>query len=231
MRGVKISLEGIDGVGKSTQKDPLKKYLEGKGYEVFVKPCRNDIKSADIDNAILTLIKESSKSLRKAPATEVLLQAARMLYVNERLGIEETLSTGAVVLCDRDIDTAMAYAMPDMQRKHEASSTRKLARWILGLYAIEHTMPDLTLWLDAETDTALNRAMSDEMPNERAIFDDNGVAYIKEVREVYRELHAMFPERIKRVDVNNKTADEVSDEIAYTVGVFLNDKENQDGAI
>ncbi len=223
-QGVKISLEGIDGVGKTTQTPVVEEYLQDRGYSVYFKPCRNNMLGEGIDNDIVKILKGSRKALEEVPAAEVLLNAARTMFLHEKY-IKEQLEKGEAVLCDRDIDTALAYSMPSLRRQYPEKTTRQLSKWMLGAYSIEPTVPDLTLLLDANTGVALGRALSDDVPNERAIFDEDGVAFLEEVQDNYRELHTMFPDRIKRIDVTDRSISEVSAELIGAVGLFLDQHE------
>ena len=220
MRGLKISLEGIDGAGKTTQTSMIQDHLRNRGHDVLFKPCRNSTFTEGVDNDILQILQQSRRELRDAPATEALLTAARMLYVHT-VRLDDHLNAGGTVLCDRDIDTAVAYSMPGLKQKYPGRTTAELAGWMTAAVSIEHTMPDLTLFFDVDPGIALARAMSDEVPNERAVFDEGGVAYINEVSRHYRELHGLYPDRIHRIDVSERGIEEVGSLALGAIDTFL----------
>lgn len=221
-QGIKISLEGIDGVGKSTQLPVLNDFLIDRGYDVYVKPCRNNFAGNGLDGTLLGVLKGSRHELAAFPAAEVLLAAARSLIIHDTY-LAGHLAAEGVVLCDRDIDSAVAYSLPGLQRRYPDKNPQWLANWVMGAYAPEPVTPDLTLWLDAPLEVALGRAMDDDAPNERAIFDEHGVALIQEVQTAYQGLHELFPDRIQRIDVSQKTAPEVSEELLERLDLFLAD--------
>lgn len=222
MKGLKISLEGIDGAGKTTQTERVKGFLEQQGHDVLFKPCRNNTFTAGIDNDILQLIKRSGEEFSMLPAAEVLLTAARTLIVHEGY-LKEHLSSGGTVLCDRDIDTTIAYSLPQLKRSYPDRSTAQLAGWIMDTVSIEQTTPDLTILFDVDPSIAVGRALSDDNPQERAVFSEHDVTYIKEVSSYYKDLRQLYPERIQRIDVSEMSIQEVGSTVLHTVSTFLDE--------
>ncbi len=104
MKGIFITMEGLDGSGKSTQIRLLEEYLQDKGYNVVVtrEPGGTRI-SEDIRKVIL-----DTSNTNMSPYTEALLYAAsRAQHVHEV--ILPALRDGKIVICDRFVDSSLVY--------------------------------------------------------------------------------------------------------------------------
>lgn len=227
MNGVKISLEGIDGVGKTTQFQLLNKRFADEGQNAYFKPDRNSLDSRDLDNEILGLIKSNQSKLQKYADSDVLLQAARAGFIHNTK-IREKLKEGGIIICDRDIDTAVAYSMPNLQDQFPDKRPMELVRWIESLQSLSGYIPDLTILLHADLAIALNRATDDDKPNsnERAVFTDNGRKYLKRVMGYYSMLAALHSDRIVSIDVNNKSITDVRKVVDFYVDKQIKKSQN-----
>lgn len=184
MRGIFITLEGADGCGKSTQAALLADAIEAEGHEVVRlrepggTPVSEKIRSLvlDPDNADM------------CPECELLLfEASRAQLV--RQVIEPALARGAVVLCDRFYDSTYAYQAAG--RSLDERGIR--AANSLGSCGL---VPDRTIVLDMDTDSALVRATVEGADRMEA----EGVAFQRRVREGYLRLVEAEPGRVRRVD-------------------------------
>lgn len=219
-RGFKISLEGIDGAGKTTQLRHVVSHLQDSGFKPMIKPCRNNTNSDELDGRLLSIIKRDEE-MRRYPITDALASAARTLYVDEKI-INPHLEKGGVVVADRDIDTAIAYSLPDLQKSYPEVDIDLYVTWMLGVYSVRHAMPDLTIYLDIAPERALSRALNDDIPNERIIFNDQDLVFMQSVQQGYSRLIERSPDRIYPIDVNDKSIDEVSEEISHHINRFIN---------
>lgn len=146
VRGRFITLEGGEGAGKSTQIARLATALRSLGLAVRTTREPGGAPSAEIIRSLLV----EGEPGRWQPMTEALLHfAARSEHVHAV--IKPALAAGGWVICDRFIDSTMAYQGYGHQLGRETISA--LARAVLGSF-----QPDLTLILDLPVDAGLTRA-------------------------------------------------------------------------
>ena len=184
-RGVFLTVEGIDGAGKSTQVRMLAEKLRAAGCEVVETREPGGAPGAE---EIRRLLVEGDAG-RWSPETEVLLfTAARRDHV-ERV-VEPALARGAVVLCDRYVDSTRAYQGADSAARRETVDT--LHRLMIGLD------PDLTLIFDMEPRAALTRAEGRANGEDR--FERKGAAFQDRLRETFHAIAAAEPNRCVVID-------------------------------
>ena len=179
-----ISLEGVDGSGKSTQIQTTAAWLKEQGYEVLVTREPGGTATAE---KIRNLVLDADVPLQ--PRTELLLYlAARAQHVAEV--IKPALAAGRIVLCDRFVDSTLVY-----QGIMRGLDLRRIKE--LNEFASEELMPALTLLLDADP------ALLEERRRERGVtdrFEQEGLSFQKKLREGFLFLAEKEPERIKKVD-------------------------------
>jgi dTMP kinase len=181
-----ITLEGPDGSGKTTHMQPLVAWLESLGYRVH--PAREP-GGTTISEQIRTIIHDM-KNTEMCPHTETLLyQAARAQIVDQVL--RPKLEQGWIVLCDRYADSTLAYQGYGHQQNLE--EVRMLVR-----YATGGLVPDLTLLLDIDVETALQRRQKGGGEWNR--LDAYEVEFHRRVRAGYLELMQQDPRRWVLVD-------------------------------
>ncbi len=140
-----IVFEGIDGSGKTTQIELLAKYLRDKGHDVEVV---REPGGTSISEKIRHLILDPSNKEMHPMCELLLFEASRAQLVNET--IIPALKRGAIVLCDRYIDSTVAYQVGCRgQNIGKVTSANLLAMNDVG--------PDLVYWLAVSTDTAIKR--------------------------------------------------------------------------
>ncbi len=143
--GLFIALEGGEGAGKSTQTERLRLHLESLGFEVVVTrepggtPTAEKIRNILLDPSIHDMPDE----------TEALLFAASRADHAENK-IRPALARGAVVLCDRYIDSSVAYQ--GAARGLGIDRVRALSEW-----ATRELHPDFTIYLDVPADASAER--------------------------------------------------------------------------
>ncbi len=183
--GLFLSLEGIDGSGKSTQARRLAETLRREGRDVVLtrepggSPGAEDIRA---------LVLQGDPD-RWSPETELLLFTAARRDHLERT-ILPALARGAVVICDRFADSTRVYqgvTRGDLRAKVDALQALMIGR-----------DPDLTLLIDIPPETGLARAKSRQTAEER--FEDMGLAMQRQMRAAYLDLAAAYPARIRVID-------------------------------
>ncbi|OUD84439.1 Thymidylate kinase [Clavibacter michiganensis subsp. michiganensis] len=163
MTGVFITLEGGDGVGKSTQSALLRGWLEDEGHEVVVTASRGQRARVEIREIVL------HRRGHIAPRAEALLYAADRAHHVETV-VRPALDRGAVVLQDRYLDSSVAYQ--GAGRVLDAGEIRELSLW-----AAQGLLPDLTVLLDLDQAAArvrldAARTRFDRLESERADFHE-----------------------------------------------------------
>ena len=203
MPGIFITLEGIEGSGKSTQAKLLKDFLVGIGFTVVVtrEPGGSPIgeKVRDI------LLDRSNREME--PMTELLLyEASRFQHVAEV--IRPALEQGKVVICDRFFDASTAYQ--GYGRGIEIDTVNKL-----NLIATKGLKADLTIVLDLPVREGLRRigGQPDRIEGEEAEFHER-------VRQGYLKIAESEPERVKVVDASG-TIEETFASVKSIVDRFL----------
>lgn len=198
MDGFFITFEGIDGCGKSTQIELLHTRLQDEGYDVLLlrEPGGTAI-SEEIRNILL-----DKKNKMMCMETELLLfEAARAQIVREV--IEPAISKGRIVLCDRFIDSSVAYQ----------GYGRRIGRRIideLNNYAIGKRKPDITFLFDLDPVVAVSRLSKRPQAMDR--LDDESLGFMIRTRNGYIEIACEEPQRIKVLNAE-KSIDDLSREI------------------
>jgi len=184
-RGKFITIEGIEGVGKSTNIDLLASLIENRGYRVMKT---REPGGTPIAEDIRRILKEHGDEPLPDVAELLLMFAARSINVNN--AIRPALENGTWVIADRFTDSTRAYQGGG--RGFSPDSIEWLANFVHG-----DLQPDLTILLDAPVETALQRAGRrgdlDRFEVEQADFFDR-------VRGAYLQLAASEPERFAVVD-------------------------------
>jgi dTMP kinase len=204
-RGLFITLEGIEGCGKSTQTRLLGKFLRSAGYVIVETrepggtPLAEHIRSLLLDRGGEPV----------APETEAfLIFAARRQHVSQV--IEPALAQGAIVLCDRFSDSTLAYQ--GYARGLSLSMLRSLNR-----LATRAVTPHLTLLFDLPVDRGLARRRSASVQNR---LDRESLPFHRKVRAGFLDLAKQHPTRIKVVPAGS-AQDTVARTVAQIVGPVL----------
>jgi len=184
MRGLFITLEGGDGAGKSTQIRNIERFFEEKGLVVVHTrepggtPISEKLRDILLDN----------RNTEMSAVTEMLIYAASRAQ-NVREFIEPALERGEIVICDRFVDSSIAYQ----------GSGRGLGSMVneVNRHATGGLTPDITFWMDIDPEAGKARAAKagdlDRLELEKMDFHYR-------VYEGYRSIAEQFPERVKRID-------------------------------
>jgi len=190
LRGVFITFEGLDGCGKSTQMELLAEGLRERGYVVLVT---REPGGTPLGEAIRDILLNPRYKGMAARAEALLYAAARAHLVKEV--IRPALEDGQVVLCDRYLDSSLAYQGYGRGLGVEDIIT-------LNVWATECLFPDLTLFLDLDDAVRASRVAS--VPDRLEAEDDD---FHRRVAEGYRKLLLDHPHRIRRVDASGSEAE------------------------
>jgi dTMP kinase len=207
MKGIFISLEGIEGTGKTTQARLLAEYFSGKGLSTVLteEPGGTSI-GLKIREALLTVEHTEMNAL-----TELLLyNADRCQHINET--ILPSINAGKVVITDRFSDSTVAYQ--GFGRCIDMNTIRTL-----DMIATGGLKPDLTLLLDIDVETGLRRNRGANKVDRIELED---LAFHRRVREGFLELARREPGRIKVIDAS-RGIEETMAEIMEAVNLHLHD--------
>lgn len=186
-RGVFITLEGPDGAGKSTQSRLLAEALRETGREVVL--TREPGGSAGAE-AIRALLVEGEPGRWSAMTELLLFNAARRDHVERT--IEPALARGAVVVCDRFVDSTRAYQGAGRDTLVTRDTVDLLHRLAIG------RDPDLTLILDLDTAMAGERGAARASGEDR--FERFGAAFQQRLRTAFAAIAAADPVRCVAID-------------------------------
>jgi dTMP kinase len=180
-----ISFEGIDGSGKSTQARLLAHHLREQGHDVVLTREPGGSPGAE---EIRKLVLEGDPDRWSAETELLLFTAARRDHLERT--ILPALGAGAVVICDRFVDSTRMYqglSRGDLRTKVDALHNLMIGR-----------EPDLTLLIDMDPETGLSRALSRGTGEER--FESFGAELQAKMRAGFLALAREFSTRIKVVD-------------------------------
>ena len=202
-RGFFITFEGGDGSGKSTQISILKESLIEKGYDVILT---REPGGTDISEKIRELILDPENG-EMEDITEAYLYAAARAQLVRQL-IKPALEEGKVVICDRFVDSSIAYQ----------GFGRGLgdAVGVINTYAVDDCMPDLTILLKLDPERGSSRIAGREHDRIEQASDD----FHRKVYEGYLKLEEKYPDRILGVDASG-TIQEIADEISRRVDEIM----------
>lgn len=144
-KGLFISFEGIDGAGKSTQIDMLKKHLENNGFNVLVT---REPGGSDICNKIRDILLDKNNTELCSMAELLLYYADRAQHINEV--ILPNINNGTCVICDRYYDSSYAYQLAG--RKIDEAVLDVINALVVG-----EVHPDRTFLLDLPLDISEQR--------------------------------------------------------------------------
>lgn len=200
-KGYFISLEGNDGSGKSTQVAILHERLLALGYPVIKTREPGGSKVAE---KIRDLVLDRDNSGMQDMTEALLYAAARAQHVRDV--IAPALHEGKIVLCDRFVDSSIAYQGAGRELGMELVAQ-------INAPAIEGYMPDLTVLLDIDAATALRRREKASEVDRIEMMEDS---FHARVEKAYQHLLMQYPNRIKRVDAVGD-ADEVGERVIRLV--------------
>ena len=206
LRGLFISFEGIEGSGKSTQCRSLAGWLRSRGYQVLEtrEPGGTPI-AEQLRACLLDRLDEPVTPWAEA----LIVLAARSQHVHQV--IRPALELGAIVLCDRFLDSTLAY-----QGYGRGINLPFLTR--MSHTAAGKLSPDLTFLFDVPVETGLRRRHHSQRGINR--IDAESMKFHQRVRRGFLALAQRHSRRIRTIDAN-RLPDLISKDVERTVGTFL----------
>lgn len=198
-RGLFITVEGIDGCGKSTQARLIAAALEAAGHDVLRLREPGGVKISEQIRAILL----DPANAEMGDVCELLLyEAARAQLVHQV--IRPALAAGKTVVCDRFYDSTTAYqAFADGLDRNMVSQANELA--------VDGCRPDLTLVFDLPVEDALRRRSGREAEDRLEL---KGLEFQERVAAGFRAVAADEPDRVKLIDAGESIAEVFSSVVA-----------------
>ncbi|WP_372780136.1 dTMP kinase [Priestia aryabhattai] len=207
MSGTFITFEGPEGAGKTTIIHMVQQKLIQDGYNIVLTREPGGIRIAE---QIREIILNPSNTEMDARTEALLYAAARRQHLVEKVIPE--LNKGNIVLCDRFIDSSLAY-----QGNARGIGVEDI--FAINQFAIEQTMPQATLYFDIEPEVGLeriNKGRKDEINR----LDLESLDFHYKVRDGYLSLLSQFPERIRRIDAN-QSIEKVCEETYKQIQLIL----------
>lgn len=205
-RGKFITLEGGEGVGKSTALAGIKAFLESQG--IVVRQTREPGGTPLGERLRSVLLGNSGEDFEVSPEAELLvMMASRAQHVVEV--IEPSLASGVWVLCDRYIDASIGYQ--GAGRRMGVDRVCRLIDWL------NPVRPDLTLLLDAPPEVGMSRAKRRGALDR---FEREAISFFERVREAYLDCAAREPARFRIIDAS-RSLEEVSASIIECLSTYV----------
>lgn len=208
MRGKFITVEGIEGVGKSSNIEVMRTAIEKRGHRVLTSREPGGTPMAE---QIRGLLLEHGDEPVPDIAELLLMFAARSLHVNNV--IRPALEAGTWVICDRFTDSSRAYQGAGRGKPLEIIN--QLADWVHA-----DLQPDLTVLLDAPVETGMQRAGKRSHPDR---IETAQGEFFSRARDCYLKLAANEPERFAVIDAS-QDIDAVKAAVAVVIARLLDDK-------
>ena len=211
-RGRLITIEGLDGAGKSTLAQALARELAARGsvVEVLREPG-----GVALSERIRALVKDPALSVA-ARAEALLYAAARAQLVEER--VRPLLEQGASVILDRYVDSSLAYQGGG--RHLGVGEVRAI-----NLFATHNLEPDRTLLLRVSPAVGRarleGRALAEGAAGDR--LEDEGEAFFAAIADAYEELALLEPERIRTLDASQPPELVLQEALAVVDDLFRSD--------
>lgn len=200
-----ITFEGGECSGKTTIITKICEVLDQKGIKYITTREPGGIRIAeDIRNIILDI--NNTDMTKECEA--LLYAASRMQHLSQR--VIPAVEDGALVLCDRFLDSSLAY-------QGYARGLGMEAILKANAFALDY-LPDLTIFIDVTPDVALKRL---EGRNKTDRLDLETKDFHNKVYEGYHEVLKMYPDRVLRID-GNKSLEEVTNDCINAVLRYLN---------
>ncbi|MEC9313509.1 MAG: dTMP kinase [Pseudomonadota bacterium] len=188
MNGKFISIEGIEGAGKSTQLSFIRDFLETRGKRVVVS---REPGGTELGEQIRELLLAPREDGMSEDAELLLMFAARAEHIHQV--IKPALERGDWVLCDRFVDATFAYQGGG--RGIDRNRIETISDWTLkGLET------DLTLLFDLPVAVGQSRVIKRQQEKDR--FEQEKAAFFEKIRDCYLQRAEAEPKRIKCIDAS-----------------------------
>lgn len=199
--GYFITVEGPEGAGKTTAIEHLMKELESLGIEAVLTREPGGIEIAE---KIREVILNKNHTAMDGRTEALLYAAARRQHLAEK--VLPALREGKVVLCDRFIDSSLAY-----QGHARGLGIDEVLS--INEFAIQDTWPDLTLLFDVAPEIGLQRIAANS-GREQNRLDMEKLSFHEKVYEGYQEVMRRYPDRIVKIDAAKEPEEIVAHALA-----------------
>lgn len=190
-RGLFITFEGTDGTGKSTQIEFAREYFESRGFNVLMS---REPGGTSISEKLRDILLDKANG-EMSPVTEMMIYAASRAQLVSEL-IIPAVNDGTVVICDRFVDSSVAYqafgrGLGDMVAEVNSYATTGLA-------------PDITFFMDIDPEVGRSRIAGGELDR----LEQEKSDFFRRVYDGYKSIAASDPGRVKTIDASG-TIEEV----------------------
>lgn len=200
VRGIFITVEGPDGAGKTSLIKELTPIFQRHLAIPFI--VTREPGGIPIAEKIRQIILDPANGAMDDRTEALLYAAARRQHLMQK--VIPAVESGQLVLCDRFVDSSLAY-----QGAGRGIGMEEVAQ--LNDFAINGFMPDLTLYLDVDSDTGLQRIRQGRQNEQMDRLETESIQFHQKVRHAYLKLVKEFPERIVTINAKNSLMDVVSD--------------------
>ena len=206
LKGKFITFEGVEGAGKSTQSKLLVEYLNNNGIEaVWTREPGGSEGAEEIRKLLINGAVNKWDGI-----TELLLMYASRRDHTEKK-VKPLLAEGKVVISDRYFDSSLAYQ--GYGHNLDLSKIQKIREIVLDDFK-----PDITIILDLDIKKGLERT---NIRGEKNRFEDMDITFHNRVRNGFLHISQTEPERVKLLDVDNKSIQEIQKEILHILSLSL----------
>ena len=190
-RGLFITFEGTDGTGKSTQIEFAREYFESRGFNVLMS---REPGGTSISEKLRDILLDKAND-EMSPVTEMMIYAASRAQLVSEV-IIPAVNDGTVVICDRFVDSSVAYqafgrGLGDMVAEVNSYATPGLA-------------PDITFFMDIDPEVGRSRIAGGELDR----LEQEKSDFFRRVYDGYKIIAASDPGRVKTIDASG-TVEEV----------------------
>ena len=193
-----ITIEGTEGSGKTTVAKELAKLLTANGYEVV---HTREPGGTPISESIRNVILDKNNTSMDGRTEALLYAASRRQHLVEK--IWPALKEGKIVLCDRFLDSSLAY-----QGYARGLGYDEVLN--INLFATENTYPDLTLFFVIEPEAGLQRIAKNKNREVNRL-DLEKLPFHQKVYDAFIELSKKFPERYVTIDASQSLENVIKD--------------------
>ncbi|WP_404819395.1 dTMP kinase [Levilactobacillus huananensis] len=195
LSGTFISFEGPDGAGKTSALRAITaQIMDGLGDQLVItrEPGGNPI-----SESIRSIILDRANTAMDYRTEALLYAAARRQHLAQT--ILPALEADQLVLCDRYVDSSIAYQGAGRQIGEDAVAE-------MNQFATDGLLPDLTIYFDVPAEVGLRRIQAHRRADQVDRLDVEKTAFHDRVRAAYLRLQAADPDRIKRIDATQEPA-------------------------
>ncbi|OJG71966.1 thymidylate kinase [Enterococcus phoeniculicola] len=199
VNGLFITVEGPDGAGKTSVIEELYPRLQALTNQPIIKT--REPGGIAIAEKIRHVILDPKNDAMDERTEALLYAAARRQHLVEK--VFPALSEGKIVLCDRFVDSSLAY-----QGAGRRIGVAAIAE--MNEFATEGLTPNFTLYLDIDSDTGLRR-IAQHRSHQMDRLDSEGLEFHQRVRHAYLKLAEENPTRITKIDARQGLLDVIED--------------------